>query len=460
MRTFRVARYWLLGLAILLAVASLALLPACGEEEEATPTPTPAASPEATPTAAETPSPAASPVAGGPLKIGLLGPLTGALAPFGPDYVNTANLAIEHINDAGGVLGQDVQLAVGDTGTAPEQGVAEARRLVDVAGVQAIVGAAASGVTLPVAESVTVPNKILQISMASTSPALTDVADDDYLFRTPISDAAQGVVLAHLVYEDLGFTSVCTLYVNNAYGQGLSEQFTTTFEELGGTVTAQVSHTAETATTYASELSQCVAGDPEALMALSYPTGQADVYLKEAIEGAIIDQFVFCDGTKSDAMFEKLGWDAFDGMWGTAPGALETEFGTTFDDAFEAKYGYLYQTPFNRETYDGVVLIALAAEKAGSTDPTAIRDALRDVANTPGTVAGPGADGVADAFEAVRAGTDIDYQGASGSAEFDANGDILVGAIEIWEVDAAAQKLVTDRRVEVDLTTGTLTPIE
>jgi ABC-type branched-subunit amino acid transport system substrate-binding protein len=334
--------------------------------------------------------------------------------------------------------------------------VAEARRLVDIAGVHAIVGAAASGVTLPVAESVTVPNKILQISMASTSPALTEVEDDDYLFRTPISDAAQGVVLADLV-EDLGFTSVCTMYVNNAYGQGLSENFAAAYT---GTVTAQVSHTAETATTYASELNQCVEGDPEALLALSYPTGQGDVYLKEAIEGDIIDQFVFCDGTKSDAMFDKLGWAPFDGMQGTAPGALETEFGSTFDDAFESKYGYLYQTPFNRETYDAVVLIALAAEKAGSTDPADITAALRDVANTPGELAGPGADAVADALAAVQAGTDIDYQGAAGSIEFDENGDILVGAIEIWRVDAASETLVTDRRVEVDLITGVLTPIE
>ncbi|UCH87499.1 MAG: ABC transporter substrate-binding protein [Dehalococcoidia bacterium] len=447
---FRVARYWLLALAILLAVASLALLPACEDEEEETPTP--AASPEVTP--GETP--AVTPTVGGPLKIGLLGPLTGALAPFGPDYVNTANLALDHINAAGGVLGQDVELVVGDTGTAPEQGVAEARRLVDIAGVHAIVGAAASGVTLPIAESVTVPNKILQISNASTSPALTDVADDDYLFRTPISDAAQGVVLADLV-EDLGFTSVCTMYVNNAYGQGLSENFAAAYT---GTVTAQVSHTAETATTYASELAQCVEGDPEALLALSYPTGQADVYLKEAIEGAIIDQFVFCDGTKSDVLFNELGWEFFDGMQGTAPGALETEFGSTFDDAFEAKYGYIYQTPFNREAYDAIVTIALAAEKAGSTDPTAIRDALRDVANAPGEAAGPGVDGVANALAAVQAGTDIDYQGAAGSIEFDENGDILVGAIEIWRVDAASETLVTDSRVQVDLTTGVLTPIE
>jgi branched-chain amino acid transport system substrate-binding protein len=452
----RAAKRWLLGFGILLAVASLALFPACEDEEEEE---TPTATPTATETAEVSPevTPAVTPTVGGPLKIGLLGPLTGALAPFGPDYVNTANLALDHINAAGGVLGRPVQLAIGDTGTAPEQGVAEARRLVDIAGVHAIVGAAASGVTLPVAESVTVPDEVLQISMASTSVALTEVVDDDYLFRTTISDAAQGPVLAGLV-EDLGFTSACTMYVNNAYGQGLSEAFAAAYT---GTVTAQVSHTAETATTYMSELAQCVEGGPEALLALSYPTGQADVYLKEALEGDIIDQFVFCDGTKSDALFDKLGWEPFDGMQGTAPGALlPTEFGATFDDAFEDKYGYLYQTPFNRETYDAVVLISLAAEKAGSTDPTAIRDALRDMANAPGEVAGPGADGVADAFEAVRAGTDIDYQGAAGSIEFDENGDILVAAIEIWRVDAASEKLVVDRRTKVDLATGELTTIQ
>jgi branched-chain amino acid transport system substrate-binding protein len=437
---------WLLIVAAALIV--LLAFTACEEEEEEA-AETPAA--DETPVEGETPAPPE-----GELRIGLLGPLTGALAPFGPDYVNSANLAIQHINDAGGVLGNDVKLMIGDTGTLPEQGVSEARRLVDIARVPAIVGAAASGVTLPVAESVTIPDGILQISMASTSPALTDVADNDLLFRTPISDAAQGVLLADLV-EDEGYTSVCTMFVNNAYGQGLSEKFAS---EFTGEVTAQVSHTAETAPSYSSELQQCVAGGPEALVAISYVEGQADVYLKEALEGGIIDQFVFVDGTKSDSMFRSLGWENFDGFRGTAPGALETEFGSTFDTEFEAKYGYLYQTPFNRETYDAVVVIALAAEKAGSTDSAAIRDALRDVANSPGEAVGPGAEGVAAALEAVRAGTDIDYQGAAGSIEFDENGDILVGAIEIWRVDAATETLVTESRSEVDLTTGEVSPIE
>ncbi|MBI1886227.1 MAG: ABC transporter substrate-binding protein [Chloroflexi bacterium] len=427
-----------------LALAALSIFAACGGGGGPTGTP-----------GGTTPPP-------NQLRLGLLTCLTGSLAPFGPDFVNSSNLAIEHINAeaAGGVLGQPITARIGDDQTLPEAGVAEARRLVDIEKVDVLIGTCASGVTVPVAESVTVPGKILQISFASTSPALTTVDDNDYLFRTPISDAAQGVILARLVKDELGFNSVCTMFVNNAYGQGLTDKFAETYEAAGGTVTAQVSHTAETAPSYASELKKCTAGDPEALVAISYVEGQADVYLKEAVEGGLVDNFVFVDGTKSDSMFKTLGWDTFDGMKGTAPGALETEFGTTFDEAFKTKYGYLYQTPFNRETYDAVVIAALAAEKAGSTDPTAIRDALRDVANAPGKVFGPGADQVAAALKAVRNGEDIDYQGASGAIEFDENGDVLVGAIEVWQVDAANEKLVTIERFKVDLSTGEVTQIE
>ncbi|GBD13530.1 Leucine-, isoleucine-, valine-, threonine-, and alanine-binding protein [bacterium HR24] len=414
-------------------LTALVLAVACGEE---------AAAP-----GAGTPS---VPVEPGQLRIALLVPFTGALAPFGPDFANAANLAVEHINAAGGVLGKPVRLIIGDDGTNPDQGVAEARRLVDIERVSAIVGAAASGVTLPIAESVTVPKKIVQISPSATSPALTTLRDDDYLFRTPISDAAQGVVLARLVRE-LGFSKVCTMYVNNAYGQGLSETFTRTFQQLQGSVTAQVSHTATTAPSYASELQRCVSGGPEALVAISYPEGQADVYLREALERNLVRNFVFVDGTKSADMFAKLGWDRFNGMKGTAPGALQTDAGRRFDDLFEQKYRYRYQNPFVRESYDAVMVIALAAEKAQSTDPTKIRDALRDIANAPGRKFGPGPDDVKAALEAIRRGEDIDYDGASGSVEFDRNGDVTIGAIEVWRVDAAARRLVTESVYRVDL---------
>ncbi|MEE8386774.1 MAG: ABC transporter substrate-binding protein, partial [Dehalococcoidia bacterium] len=427
--------------------------------------------PTATEVAAESPTPSevVAPCEGGPgvtgdgeeLKIGVLVPSTGALSTFGPDYINAAELAAKCLNDAGGVNGGAVVIRAGDTGTTPEQGVTEAERLVNIEGVAAIMGAASSAVSLAVAESVTIPNEIVQISPASTSPALTEVEDSDFLFRTPISDAAQGVVLAQLIAEDLGLTSVCDLFVNNAYGQGLSAQYRETFEALGGTVTASVPHDDAEAVSYSAELNQCVDGDPEALVAISYPVGQATIYLKEALEGGLISEFVFVDGTKENDIFIELGWENFDGMLGTAPGALATAFGDAFDEAFVGEYGELYQTPFVRESFDAVIVMALAAQAAGTnTDSAAIRDALRDVSNTPGPAYGPGGEDITAALAAITNGEDIDYQGASGSVDFDEHGDITFGAIEVWRVDAATETLITDRRVSVDLATGEIAPIE
>jgi ABC-type branched-subunit amino acid transport system substrate-binding protein len=291
---------------------------------------------------------------------------------------------------------------------------------------------------------------------------LTDLDDNDFVFRTPISDAAQGVVLAQVVADDLGLTSVCELYVNNAYGQGLSRVFGETFEGLGGTVTAAVPHDDAEAISYTAELNECTAGDPEALIAMSYPTGQATVYLREALEGGLIDNFVFVDGTREDDIFNELGWDQFDGMLGTAPGALTTEFGQAFDDAFVAEFGAMYSSPFVREAYDAIVAIGLAAQLAGTnTDSTAIRDNLRGVTNPPGEVFyGPSEDDVVAALAALAAGDDIDYQGASGSVDFNDDGDITFGAIEVWRVDAENEEFVVDRRVSVDLATGEILDLD
>jgi ABC-type branched-subunit amino acid transport system substrate-binding protein len=165
-------------------------------------------------------------------------------------------LAIDEINESGGVFGQDVLFASGDDATTPEQGQSEARRLIDVEGVHAIIGALSSGVTQPVAENVAAPANVLVISPASTAAAITTANDNDFLFRTPIQDAAQAGVLAALA-DELGYDTICILYVNTPYGQGLAEAFTADFEALGGTVPNSISIEADQ-TTYVSEIQQCV----------------------------------------------------------------------------------------------------------------------------------------------------------------------------------------------------------
>lgn len=392
-----------------------------------------------------------------PLTIAHLNSFTGDLSDFGVAHSNAAQLAIDEINAAGGVGGEPVEFVTGDTMTDPTVGSNEATRLIEVEDADIIVGALASGVTLPIAESVTGPNQILHISGASTGNALTEANDDDFLFRTVIRDAAQGVVLSNLVVEQ-GINTVCTMYINNAYGEGLSEAFAMNFEEAGGTVTAQVPHESEQAT-YASELGTCTADGPEAVAAMAYPES-AGVFLREAVEGEVAENYIWVDGTKSDTMFAELGWpEEFEGSVGTAPGALVLETGDAFDAAYEAEFGALPPLPFLKETYDAVYLAALAAELSLTADMD-IREALREVANPEGTVINPGEEGYAAAIAAIAAGEDINYEGAGGPVDLDENGDVLVGAIETWHVDVANQTLVTDQVFRVDLSTGEVTLIE
>jgi branched-chain amino acid transport system substrate-binding protein len=409
---------WLMLPAILALVVSVAV--ACDDDDDDD------NDVDTTPPAQETVEP------GDPnaLKLGLLLPYTGDLADFGPVFEEVAVLAINEINAAGGVFGRPIEYVTGNSATNPQDATEEARRLIEIEGVHAIIGPAGSDPTLAVAESVTGRVGIPQISPSATSAAVTLANDNDFLFRMPISDAAQGVVLADLAQEQ-GLDNICSLYVNNAYGQGLSEELTAAFTDLGGTVTQQIPHE-EVQTSYASELQQC--GDATTLLAISYPVS-AGVYLREAIEGDLFENYLFVDGTKSDELFRGLGWENFDGLYGTAPGALDTAIGGAFSERYEAEYGQTPdQLPFMREVYDAVYAMALAAEKAGSTDGTAIRDALREIANPPGTVINPGEEGWAAALEALGAGEDIDFEGASSAVNWDENGDVLVGAIEIWQI--------------------------
>lgn len=367
-----------------------------------------------------------------PLVIGNLNAFTGSLAAFGPPLRNSVALAADHINRAGGIQGGSVIIISRDTGANPVQGVDAARALVDVENVAAIVGALSSGVTVAVANSVTVPNERLLISGASTAPSITVLEDNDYLFRTVPTDAGQGKVLARLAMEE-GYDTIGIMYLNNDYGVGLADQFEETFTALGGTVSAKVPHE-DVQPTYVSELTRATEGDPDALLTLSYPD-QAQVYVREALEGEYIDTFLMADGLKVADWIDEIDvWEALDGMVGTVPGGPDRAEKSAFEDSYTETYGFAPSHPFMAEHYDATVLVALAAAKAGSTtDSAAIRDALREVANAPGEIVGPGRDEIARAMLLIANGQDINYEGAGGIVDIDENGDVF-GPIEIWQV--------------------------
>ena len=367
-----------------------------------------------------------------PLLIGQLNAITGSLS-SSDSLRHAAVLAADHVNRAGGVAGAPVVVITTDTGADPARGVDAARALVDEQHAAVLLGARNSSVTIAVAEQVSVPRKRLQISSVSTSPMITGLPDDDFLFRTVVSDSAQGVVLARLAMEQ-GYERVAVMYFDNAYGQGLAAQFEATFGSLGGEVTSLVPH-GDGQPTYVAELERAAMGDPDALVVISYP-GQATIYLREALDGGFADTFLLVDATRSAEMIEAVGWDALEGVRGTSAGSPASAENRAFTAAYVEAHGASVPThPLTAQTYDAAALIALAAAQAGSTtDPEAIRDALRSVANPPGEVVGPGVRGIAHALALVAEGKDINYEGASGPVDFDENGDVT-GPIEVWKVE-------------------------
>src|SRR5918998_905049 len=392
----------------------------------------------------------------GPLRVAVLFPFTGDLSDFGDPFLQAAELAVNEINAAGGVNCQPIELVQGDSATSPQQAVEEARRLIELEGVSAIIGPAGSGETLPVAESVTGPAGVLEVTMSATSPALTIANDNDFLFRTVISDAAQGVVMADVAREQ-GFETACVLYVNNAYGQGLNDAFSERFTAEGGTITAQVPHEQEQAS-YASELAQCTEGGPDVLVGAAYPES-GRVFLRELVESGNAPALIFSDGLQSPDMFAELGWEVFEGNYGTAAGAPETDAAAIFEEAWEEAYGEVPAVPYLREINDAIYLIALAAEQADSTDSAAIRDALREVASEPGTAVGPGQEGWQAAVASIDAGEDVNYEGAAGPVDLDENGDVSRGTIIIWQVQGEAIETADSREVDLAADEAAATPV-
>lgn len=363
-----------------------------------------------------------------PLKIGALVPLTGDLQAYGETSLTGIELAAKHINEQGGVLGEPIEIPIGDTQTTPQVGVDAAQKLVNVEKVSGIVGALSSGVTIPVAASITSKAGVAQISGASTSPEITTLNDNDFLFRTVPTDAVQGVALSQIT-QDKGYETVGVVYINNDYGKGLADAFAESFKASGGKITEMVAYEKGQAS-YRGELQRAAGDGADALLVIGYPENGITI-LRQSLEGGYFSKFVFSDGMKAPEIVDAIGPDFMNGSIGTAP-AASGKPNDTFVELYKAEYGELPPKPYIDSAYDATFLFALAAQKAGSTDPKAVRDALRDVANPPGTQILPGE--WKKAVELLSKGEDIDYAGAAGPVNFDDNGDV-VGSYELWAIE-------------------------
>lgn len=213
--------------------------------------------------------------ADGQLQIGGYLPLTGSLASLGPPEVAAVELAISEVNDEGGVLGKPIEWFPGDSSDSAnfDKGTQTIQSHI-AKGVDAIVGAASSSVSLNTLKLVTDAG-ILQVSPANTSPDLTTAKDGGLYFRTAPSDVLQGRVLADLLLAD-GHTNVAIISLQDAYGEGLAKYTTIPFEEGGGTVVTEPDTEEKaifydpTAQSFSAEVSEIKSLDPDAIVLIGF----------------------------------------------------------------------------------------------------------------------------------------------------------------------------------------------
>ena len=355
------------------------------------------------------------------VKVGSAAGITGPIEGLVPPILAGRNLAAAHVNEQGGILGGGAYVLVpGDSQCNPKAAVDVGAKLVNVEQVAAVLGANCSGAANGMASSVTIPAGVVMLSDTATAPSISDLEDNDLVFRVAPSDAYQGRALAQFAW-DAGYRNLAVTYANDDYNAGLAGVFTASFKEMGGTIAGEQLHEPDKAS-YRSELSTLAGSGAEALAVFAYYGSSGITILRNSLENGLFGKFLGADGMMDSSVIEQIGADTLRGNIVLSQPASDTGASNqAFASAFEAA-GHDPAAPFVAHGYDVAFLMALAIEKAGSADRGGIAAALREVANAPGMVIRPGE--WKKAVAAIAAGEDVNYEGASGAIEFDGRGDV------------------------------------
>ncbi|MFS0852813.1 ABC transporter substrate-binding protein [Microbacterium sp. 179-I 3D4 NHS] len=362
------------------------------------------------------------------LKLGSLLPQTGSLAFLGPPMESGSGLAVQEINEAD--AGITIDLTAEDEGDTDTKAYETSITKLQGAGVSAIVGAAASGVSKLILDG-NVSSGILQISASNTSPDFTDWDDDGLYFRTAPSDLLQGEVLGNLIAED-GAKTLGIIYQNDAYGTGLNAAITETFEGTGGEVVESVSFNVGDAQ-FDAQVESIKAQNPDAVAIVSF-----DQFLTIGPllvnAGISADKFYMVDGNLSDYGDEIPV--SLEGAQGTKAGpALEDDFTERLQTYWTGEGNpEVNDFTYAAEAYDAVVLVALASLAAGSTEGAAIAEKMQEVSGGSGD--GEKCTSFAECAEIINGGGTADYDGYSGDVTFDENGDPQGATIGIYKYTA------------------------
>ena len=341
------------------------------------------------------------------IKVGIMLGFTGPIASLTPAMAASAELAFKEASVSDEFLGGLKIKSLREDSTCVDSftAVNNAKKLIKQK-VVAIMGADCSGVTTAIASKLTVPNGIVLVSPSATSPALTNLNDDGYFFRTAPSDARGAQVLAQVTKEK-GIRSVAISYTNNDYGKGFAKIYEASLKALGINVTTSLPHI-DGYSNYKSEVNKLSASGGDALAVIGYLDQGGKGIIDQSLKSGAYDKFILSDGMIGQSLTNKFG-KKLNKSFGLLPGS--TSIGRSLFADFSRKNGLDPSSPYTGESYDAAALIVLAIQAGGSANKDSIKENIMAVANGPGKKIYPGQ--LKKALKLLAQGEQINYEGAT-----------------------------------------------
>lgn len=360
-----------------------------------------------------------------PYRVGALNPVTGAGGTYGGGMQKTILFALDEIKRAGGVDGRSIEVYAEDTQTSPDAAVLAVRKLIDANKIDAVLGTWSSSVSLAVQPITNAAGCLL--FHVSSAPALSAPAQNaKHLgFRFQAGSPQIGAAYAEIAAKQ-GAKNPAVMAFNNDVQIASTTIFRTAWEKTGNKLAGSVVYEPNR-TSYAAELQRVLAGKPDLIVISGY-VPDTTILLREAFEAGNTAPIVIPGWAWGPAVQKALGPEVLEGLivFDSVPDSEGAAF-KTFDAGYRAATGSPgVSNVYAAMCYDMAVVLALAMQQAGQqagpgTGNAAIAAAVAGIAGPPGQTVTSFAEGKA----ALKAGQKINYEGASGPLDFDANGDAI-----------------------------------
>jgi len=317
-----------------------------------------------------------------PILIGFAGELTGATSELGVHGRNGVQLALEHINETGGINGRTLQLIIEDDFGTPAGAIAADEALIE-AGVVAIIGHMTSSQTLAAYPTTEAANMVL-LGPTITTPELSN--KDDHFFRVVPTHLDQAAAIAHHIYENHQITRIAGIYDsdNSAYSQSYWEMFTAVYQQLGGQITNTVVYQSSTKPNFAPLVADLPPSNPQGLFIIASAPDTALIAQQTRQQNWQIPLFSSA-WAQTETLIQRGG---------SAVEGLETviAFDTNSTAPTYQEFAAQYQAHFGAaptfaagESYEAALILFRALEKTqGSAN--GLVEALRDTKNSPGLI--------------------------------------------------------------------------